>query len=29
MHIIGPAWNKKPGKAPQAVPATNRNEHHK
>jgi hypothetical protein len=29
MHIIGPAWNKKPSKAPQAVPATNRNEHHK
>ena len=26
MHIIGPAWNKKTGKAPQAVPATNRNE---
>jgi hypothetical protein len=29
MHIIGPAWNKKAAKAPQAVPATNRNEHHK
>jgi hypothetical protein len=26
MNIIGPAWNKKPGKAPKAVPATNRNE---
>jgi len=26
MHIIGPAWNRKPAKAPQAVPATNRNE---
>jgi hypothetical protein len=26
MHIIGPAWNKKSSKAPQAVPATNRNE---
>jgi hypothetical protein len=24
MHIIGPAWNKKTAKAPQAVPATNR-----
>ena len=29
MRLIGPAWNKKPGKAPQAVPATNRSEHHK
>jgi SAM-dependent methyltransferase len=29
MNIIGPAWNKKPGKAPQAVPATNRNERNK
>jgi len=26
MHIIGPAWNRKTAKAPQAVPATNRNE---
>ena len=25
MTIIGPAWNKKSAKAPQAVPATNRN----
>jgi hypothetical protein len=24
MHLIGPAWNKKPNRAPQAVPATNR-----
>jgi SAM-dependent methyltransferase len=24
MHIIGPAWNRKSNKAPQAVPATNR-----
>jgi SAM-dependent methyltransferase len=24
MHLIGPAWNKKSAKAPQAVPATNR-----
>lgn len=24
MHIIGPAWNRKSSKAPQAVPATNR-----
>jgi len=29
MNIIGPAWNKKPGKAPAAVPATNRNERHR
>jgi len=29
MRIIGPAWNKKASKAPQAVPAANRNEHHK
>jgi SAM-dependent methyltransferase len=28
MHIIGPAWNRKTSKAPQAVPATNRNERH-
>jgi SAM-dependent methyltransferase len=26
MHLIGPAWNKKSSRAPQAVPATNRNE---
>lgn len=24
MHLIGPAWNKKSSRAPQAVPATNR-----
>ena len=29
MRIIGPAWNKKTSKAPQAVPAANRNEHYK
>lgn len=29
MHLIGPAWSKKKAKAPQAVPATNRNERHK
>jgi SAM-dependent methyltransferase len=28
MNIIGPAWNKNRGKAPAAVPATNRNERH-
>ena len=28
MHIIGPAWQRKSSKAPQAVPATNRNERH-
>jgi hypothetical protein len=26
MRLIGPAWSKKAAKAPQAVPATNRNE---